>query len=280
VNGVIPQSAGSLATTVLGLRQASATKPIVLIEGHTDYLMYSKFFGHSSSYQHVVCDGKPNLIGASSKLRLGKVGNVLSICDADYDRILSAHSVPEIVMTDFHDSEMFAISGLAFDRVVQECLFAVGVSDVGMFARVRDAAFRDAQSIGRLRIHNQRENAKLNFKAVDPGAFVDLDWTFDQVGYLKTLIENSPASLFTYQDAVEYALHGAVGTDLLDLINGHDLASLTGAYTRVPFGEPAVARESIESAMRLALWPDEFGSTRMFHELAKWEIDNDADILA
>jgi hypothetical protein len=273
------QSAASIATTVTALRQYDSSKPIVLLEGHTDAMLYAHFFVHDSAFQHVVCEGKRNLIGAAEILADRGAERVLAICDADYDRVLAKPMYRAVLMTDLHDSEMFAISSAALDRVVSELLFAIQVQDPNAATKVRDRSLEVAQQVGNLRVENERNHLCINFKAVSAGDFANSEWTFSLGEYVAALLAASSGMGCSPADLVRIA-NGPAQADPLDLINGHDLAGLIGGFARVPFGFAPVSRDYVEGLMRLALWPDEFGRTQLYRSIREWEDQEDVDILS
>lgn len=271
---------GSLATTVLAMRQYAAGSPIVLVEGSTDISLYSNFFAHKSTYHHVVCDGKSNLIGAVGELNDENRWRVLAICDADYDRILDGPPSADVVLTDLHDSEMLAFSCDAFDRIIDELLHLANAT-VANRDRVREAAFPVAQKIGRLRMRSRSDGLGLNFKAVEISTFVRADWSFDLEGYMARLLDQSRNSGLSIQRACEIA-NGFSEPDIAnleELVNGHDLAGLTGAFATLPFNLAVCSREMVEAMMRLSLWPEEFERSSMYSLIQAWESTHGASIL-
>jgi hypothetical protein len=274
------QTPESIATTVAALRQEQPDKIVVLLEGNSDYLFFKKFLAHPSTYQHLVCRGKPTLISASEILESRATSRILAICDADYDRILENPVPAHVLMTDLHDAEMLVCMTDAIDRVILERLHLDGHTGVSLLTRIRNSALEAAQIIGKIRIENQRLGERLTFKRVDAGAFVQVDWRFDIDAYIQALLDVSESATLTIQEIRHFGSERNLSTvPKEDLVNGHDLASLLDAYLSIPFGLEGEGREKLESSMRLALSRDEFEQAQLREHIRQWEVRHRVSVL-
>ena len=59
---------------------------------------------------------------------------------------------------------------------------------------IRDSLVNSSAIIGRIRLWSKKNDARLNFKMVDAGSYLDVDLKFDQNTYCERLLEVSKAS--------------------------------------------------------------------------------------
>lgn len=102
---------GIAAEIVSNIRRLSGTKrKLVLVEGVTDEVFYSKFFNLDNVFVYKL-SGYPNILIGVEEINYLKPkykDRYFAIKDADFDRILKKeHDTESILLTDYHDIEMF-----------------------------------------------------------------------------------------------------------------------------------------------------------------------------
>ncbi len=257
--------------------RTSMTGPIVLVEGDTDTRLYRKFILQAPLVRLTHCEGKPALLEAMSLIEDRGIRGVLGICDADFDRITGRSMRSDIVRADLHDAEMMIVHSGAFKHLCEE-LYEMNMDD-GSFQARRNTLLRMAANIGALRLWNEENKGSIAFHAVDPGGFLMGD-EFSCDDYLSKLLELSPGSSITFEQARDILSGGHVGIQDGELACGHDFTALLDANAAMTTGRESYGAETVEKMLRLSFDPVNFGKTALVAEMRRWEQRTDSDLLA
>ncbi|SRR6266487_571328 len=270
------QTAITIANEVSMLR-ASMTGAILVVEGVLDVRLYKKFALPVPHSRTILAQGKPTLLESMRILDKRQVRGVLGICDADFDRVLGLTLQANVVSTDQHDAEVMIANSDAFESVLVEASGdAIRPEAV---RQVRDSLMTIAASIGRVRLWNMENDARLTFRGVEAGAFLAADFAFDLDGYVGKVLENGSSrkgNLTTLLDAASTHRNQAA---VSDLAVGHDLTSLLDSHIQIQSPGAAPGAEMLEKMLRLAFDAMCFRKTELSRGIIEWEENTGFEVL-
>ncbi|CAN5160890.1 hypothetical protein BH11ACT4_BH11ACT4_24590 [soil metagenome] len=272
----IPISGATIASEVQAIR-GTETGPIVLVEGTTDSILYRRFFAHASTYRLISCLGKPNLIDAMNIIDRRGVAGVIAICDSDYDPLIGVAMPPGVLSTDQHDAEVMCWAVGTSDDCARELAHLAGTAG----ANAADAAAHAMEigaRIGSIRLANLSNGWSLRFRAVDPGDYVRSVSQFDEQAFVTDLLDLSDPQTIGVQELLS-TFRGPSAFASVELVNGHDLASLVDAFTAAENGSSRVGSATVEAMMRLALHPALFQRTNLLANIRAWESTTGLELL-
>jgi hypothetical protein len=102
------------------MRRSVWKEAFLFVEGDSDERLY-RIFVDGRRCQIIITFGFANLIKACGILNSVCFEGFLGIADSDFSRAYGiVLPIPNVLLTDFHDSECFMLKGEAFDRVLAE----------------------------------------------------------------------------------------------------------------------------------------------------------------
>ena len=256
--------------------RASMKGPILVVEGDLDVRLYRKFALPVPHSRTILSDGKPVLCEAMRILDQRQIAGVLGICDADFDRILSTSSRDNVLYSDHHDAEIMIAYSDAFGSVMAEVGETLSVDTT---IRIRDSLLGFAATIGRVRIWNKDNDARLSFRRVDPGLFITTDLTFDLRGYIASVLESSTGRAGELETLLKASEDYYSQADVTELAVGHDFVALLDAQIAIEMSRPRLGSQVLGSMMRLAFDAACFRKTNLCKEVMTWEDKSGFDLL-
>jgi hypothetical protein len=249
---------------------------ILIVEGDVDVRLYKRFALQQPHSRAIPGGGKPSLLEVMRIVANRETPGVLAICDADFDRVLNITHPSGIVCADYHDAEMMIVHSDALHAVLGELMNAGPSLDQTI--TIRDSLVGVASSVGRVRLWSRDNDARLNFKAVDAGAYIHPDLTFDLTSYLSQVIESSFSNADVgqlYEASKSY--QGDV--DLGELAVGHDFVALLDGYLATHRSDQRIGSDLLGSALRLAFDATHFRRTHLAGHISGWEKSSGFEVL-
>ncbi|MBS6027095.1 MAG: DUF4435 domain-containing protein [Haemophilus pittmaniae] len=250
-------------------------KYFVLVEGITDIKFFTKHF-----FQMEICfksmnSGKPVVKESVDYLIKNGLSKIFGVCDADFDHIDNI-SYENILLTDFHDLEMFFIESSCLYKVFCEYLNDTTGGDVDKINKISIKIKKDVieicSKIGLLRFINYRDsNINLNFKGMNFSEFISVSDSvinFDIDHFIEFLLRrsnNTPKEYYTKEYIIsEYLKFNLNEFDYRHLCNGHDFVNILVIVLREISGNTNISREHIEENMRMGYESDCFKKTNLY----------------
>lgn len=257
----------------------------VLVEGIKDLRLYRKFIREELRMKPTF--GKYNLRQVYEILENRQFDRMLGIRDADFLRIpnnpkFDQNYMSAIFATDSHDSEVMMIDSKALTD------FLIVVSDLDKVKRFEDRAGKSIRNllyelgynIGCLKLANKRKNLGLVFKPEKPEGNVikykkficDKNFTFigneslvaaalDYSRNRKTTLA-SKAIILHELEAVLAEKH-----DILEIVNGHDLAEILYLIVTKGLGSNSSvlsSADSVENSLIMSYDISQFTKTKLY----------------
>jgi hypothetical protein len=250
----------------------------VLLEGDSDVRLFRKFFDLSRCKVERVPGGSGKLEECVSRL-LEQHPLVLGIRDADFIRIVSPqYSRKNMILTDKHDIEVTMIS---FKSVLSALLFEYAATfDEAAHDGLRKRMMDMLTPVSYLKLANERNGMRLSFNVgfQDLISFPDSKIDFEQ--YLDRVLQKSADATVTDKAILAQIVEEEANRDLdlMQITNGHDLLEVFAAFFREQEGRKGIARERLESAIRMAFDKAMFEQTSIFSHLLDWQNRNSATL--
>ena len=225
--------------------------------------------------------GKDKAISALELLENGGLGGVLTIVDADFQRLDGIEpGSSNLLMTDSHDLETMILYSDALDNVLSE--FGSAREIVKLGRPIRDILLEGGLPIGYLRWLSSptKDNLSLKFKELSFDKFVDeKTLCVDVDNLIRELKTNSKDP--TLDDNVTklkvITLMGE-GHDPWQVCSGHDLVLILSIGLRNIFGNPRIGKtvtsDQVDGMLRLAYNYSHFCLTRLHNSIKDWEKAN------
>lgn len=256
------------------MRRALFRGVFLIVEGRDDRLFMEHFISPSTC-EIEVAQGKQNVCEVIDILDAGNFDGVLGLIDADFDRI---EGIPDrsrnLVKPDTHDLIMSMVDSPALDRVLtehgsQEKLKAFGES-------VLKALRERALLVGYLRLHSLRERLRLRFRGLDFSAWIDRSsFEPDTLTLIRT-VKNRSQRHDLPDNALEAAIErlSSFNYDPNEICNGTDVIEILSIGLRGALGNRSarqVESELLKSSLRLAFSEQDFRSSNLRKDIAKWQ---------
>ena len=114
----LKKDANRVASEVVQKRTLLPTNTtLLLVEGPDDDRVYRSFLDEARC-KTVLCDGKPNLIGAANILQGYTINGWLGIADADFSAFTGEQLPPNVLATDDHDLEIMVLNTSALSELL------------------------------------------------------------------------------------------------------------------------------------------------------------------
>ncbi len=253
----------------------------LLVEGSSDKIFYERFI-EKLACELVIISGKPSsklrVIAVLKKLDESDFQGVLAIVDADFDRLDSVQSSPNLLCTDTHDLETMLIKSSALEKVVAE--FGSEEKITKFNQDIRQTLLKTGMSVGYLLWISQRDGLNLTFNGIKFSRFVD-EQTLE-IDELKMIREvNSKSQTCSLKDTdlqQKLASYKSSNHDPWQVCCGHHLVEILSISLRKAIGSnKAVEIEpnSLERNLRLAYEEVHFHQTQLYSEIRIWENNNE-----
>lgn len=272
-------NATRLVTKLKMLRSGKKSKCFIIVEGTTDLRLYSKFIS-SQNCEILIADSKQNVKACIEACNREGVPGVIGIVDADFNRLEESNtSIPNLFVTDEHDLECMLVHSLAYEKIIIE--YANSNKYARFEGRMQKSVelilLENAARIGYLRWYSLKENLGLRFSDLDFSTFVDSNTLEIDLKQLikQVLLFSKKLNLLKVEDiclGIEQLEQTA--TELWQVCCGHDLIELFNIGLSSIFGEynaKALFPGQLEGSFRLAYSESDFGATKLYHNLIRWE---------
>ncbi len=256
------------------------TGTILIVEGSTDARVYRRLVSKNEC-RLIPATGKDKAINALELLENGGFNGVLTIVDADFQRLDGIEqNSSNLLLTDSHDLETMILHSDALDNVLSEFGSARKIEKLGR--PIRDVLLEGGLPIGYLRWLSSpaKDNLSLKFKELSFDKFVDektLRVSIDDL--IRELKTNSGDSTLD-ENATKLkimALDGE-GDDPWQVCSGHDLVLILSIGFRNIFGNlrrgETVTPDQVDGMLRLAYNYSHFCLTRLHNSIKGWETAN------
>jgi hypothetical protein len=275
------------------MRDASASKTLVLLEGPKDHMFYTNHlnkdcceFRWPESNEGL---GKYNILrimkDATSRSPLLK--RTIGIVDADYDRCTGRLTPDNVFQTDAHDIESMIINSSALNKV---CVNNVNLKKLEAFLKqqqrqdIRSVILLATRELGFVRLANQTHNLNLSFKQIDILRFIDSSTLLlDTKMLLNELVTTSSTPALGVDEVLTLISdESRKGYDPWQIVNGHDLVKVLSYGLSNLFGnglnhDP----ETLETQLRLAYEHSHMKATQLYESVSRWGMSNvDASLWA
>ena len=147
------------------------------------------------------------------------------------------------------------------------------------FQKRRDELLEVAACIGSARMWNNTNQARLNFKAVEPGGYLRGDEGFDYTAYASKLLEESANDSISLQNILQIMRNSRGGVSNGEMASGHDFAALLDRDAAIKGERNCYGHDVVEKMLRLSFDVNSFGGTELVLNLRRWEQREDADVL-
>jgi len=260
----------------------------LLVEGSSDQNVFKTYIDDQCCYI-AVAYGKLNVVDILNKLEKMGVKGALAIVDSDFDLFLSKLlNIDDLIYTDTHDLDTMILQSPALGRLLEHYK-VLG----GNCALLREALLRCAKPLGHLRLLNERQDLKLNFKSLDAE---DFDYFFDREKFtvnvgrmIEKVHQKSQTNLSAYE--IESRLNRILKTsadDLWILCCGHDMVEFLALILSKWCGHDIYRRinnelsdmvniprcDSLEDRLYLAWDCVFFYETKLHKSIKLWEVTN------
>ena len=256
------------------------TGTILIVEGSTDARVYGHLVSETEC-KVIHATGKDKAISALNILEEGVFDGVLTIVDADFQRLDGIEpDSSNLLLTDSHDLETMILHSDALDNVLSEFGSAIEIAKLGR--PIRDVLLEGGLTIGYLRWLSSpaKDNLSLKFKGLSFDKFVDektLRVSIDNL--IRELKTNSKSSALD-ENATKLKIMALdrEGNDPWQVCLGHDLVQILSIGLISVFGNPRRGKtatpDQIDVALRLTYNYSHFCLTKLHNSIKGWETAN------
>ncbi|MEB3249836.1 MAG: DUF4435 domain-containing protein [Merismopediaceae bacterium] len=257
------------------LRRDSFAGVFLVVEGHSDKLVYSSFI-NSEACEFVITDGKEQVTNTIKILDSDNFSGVLAIVDADFDRL--DNNLPDsynILVTDDHDLEMMMLKTPALEKIIKER----GSEEKVKEKDIRKILLTIGQEIGYLRWVSHKHSLSLRFEGLDFSKFIEKDTLkIDSSSLIKTIKNHSQKLSLVDQEILEkIKMTKNNEYDLWQVCCGHDIIQILSLALCKAWGtcKPTeVKTENLERDLRLAYETSYFYQTQLYYLIQNWQTQN------
>ena len=273
------QTAPDIASEARMIRAIDHNRAILIVEGSTDARVYG-WFVNGGKCELIPAAGKDKAISALELLENGGFDGVLTIVDADFQRLDGIEpNSSNILLTDSHDLETMILHSDALDHVLSEFGSAGEIEKLGR--PIRDVLLEGGLPIGYLRWLSSptKDNRSLKFKELSFDKFVDektLRVSIDDlIGELKA--NSGDSTLDENATKLKIMALDGEGHDTWQVCSGHDLVLILSIGFRNIFGNPrgeSGTMEVVDGILRVAYNHSHFRLTQLHNSIKGWEKAN------
>ena len=276
-------TATRLASKLQMLRSGKKTKTFVVVEGITDFRLYSKLIDRSVC-EVVIGDSKQNVIEAVKTCEVQQLPGIIGIVDADFLHMEHSAQLPDsLFMTDGHDLEAMLINSKAYDNVLLE------YADENKLARfeqrrrktLKQILLENVALIGYLRRLSILYHLDLSFNELGFSEFTHIsDLVIQEDRLINYLLFRSKKHHAKSSAEVTKMLNALIrpDDDLWQVCCGHDLMEFLTIGLVHLFGNynaKKMISGQLEGCFRLTYQENYFTETKLYHALKSWEKEQD-----
>jgi len=263
------------------MRRALFKGAFLFVEGESDEKFYCMFV-NSELCQIIISHNRQNVCDAVRILYRDRFAGAVGIVDADFDNLEHiSPDIPALFMTDLHDIECSMILSPAFDKLLFEfgSRFKIENWKLSHNPDIRQHILSQAVFVGYAVWYSNRMGLNLKFETLEPKDFVDQDCLEINIHRLVQNIKNKSQRHDISDEELIAAiteLHVAA-QDFWQLVRGHDFIDfLSFAFHRTlgTCTAQTVARERLESSLRMAYSNSDFLNTQLYISIREWEHSN------
>lgn len=256
------------------------TGTILIVEGSTDARVYGRLVSKTEC-RLIPATGKDKAVGALELLENGGFDGVLTIVDADFQRLDGIEpNSSNLLLTDSHDLETMILHSDALDNVLSE--FGSAREIEKLCRPIRYILLEGGLPIGYLRWLSSptKDDLSLKFKELSFDKFVDeKTLCVDVDNLIRELKTNSKDSaLDDNVTKLKVMTLMGEGHDPWQVCSGHDLVLILSIGLRNIFGNPrrgkTVTSDHVDGIIRLAYNYSHFRLTQLHNSIKDWENAN------
>ena len=273
------QTVYSIVNTARMMR-TQYTGTILIVEGSTDARVYGSLVSETGC-RLIPATGKDKAVGALELLENGGFDGVLTIVDADFQRLDGIEpNSSNLLLTDSHDLETMILHSDALDKVLAEFGSAREIEKLGR--PIRDILLEGGLPVGYLRWLSSpaKDKLSLKFKKLSFDKFVDektLRVSIDNL--IRELKTNSKDStLGENETKLKIMALAGEGHDPWQVCSGHDLVQILSIGLINVFGNPrrgaTATPDQVDVALRLAYNYSHFRLTQLRNSIKDWKKAN------
>jgi len=272
------QTVYSIVNTARMMR-TQYTGTILIVEGSTDARVYGSLVSETEC-RLIPAAGKYKAVGALELLENGGFDGVLTIVDADFQRLDGIEpNSSNLLLTDNHDLETMILYSDVLDTVLSEFGSAGEIKKLGR--PIRDILLEGGLPIGYLRWLSSptKDDLSLKFKELSFDKFVDEQTLRVSIDNLirELKINSGDSTLDENATKLKIITLCREGHDPWQVCSGHDLVQILSIGLRNIFGNPrgkSVTMEVVDGILRVAYDPAQFCLTRLHNSIKDWEKAN------
>lgn len=272
-------TAARLTSKLQMLRCGKKSKTFLVVEGITDFRLYSKLIDRSVC-EVVIGDSKQNVIETVKTCEIQNLPGIIGIVDADFLHMEKVEGLPSnLFVTDVHDLEAMLINSKAYDNVLLE------YADASKLARfeqrrkmpLKQILLENVALIGYLRRLSLLYHLDLSFNDLGFSEFTHVsDLEIQEERLINYLLFRSKRHHAKNSVELTKMLNALIqpGDDLWQVCCGHDLMELMTIGLVHLFGNynaKKMISGQLEGCFRLTYQEADFTETKLYHSLKKWE---------
>lgn len=264
---------------VARMMRTQYTGTILIVEGSTDARVYGRLVSETEC-RVIHATGKDKAISALKMLENGSFDGVLTIVDADFQRLddIDPNS-SNLLMTDSHDLETMILHSDALDNVLSEFGSEGEIEKLGR--PIRDILLDGGLPIGYLRWLSSptKDNLSLKFKELSFDKFVDEKTLCVDVDNLIRELKTDSKDSALDDNVIKLKVMTLMseGHDPWQVCSGHDLVLILSIGLRNMFGNhrgKTVTPEVVDGILRVAYDYSHFCLTQLHNSIKDWEKAN------
>lgn len=272
-------TATRLATKLQMLRSGKKRKAFMVVEGITDYRLYSKLINRETC-EVIIGESKHNVVEAIRICEMQQVQGVIGIVDADFWHLDGISDLPRnLFLTDAHDLECMMLQSPAYESVLLEYGDENKVArfEQKMHQSLKEILLMNVALIGYLRRISLKYELAFGFSHLNFLSFTSSkDLKIDEVQLVDSLLCRSKKKGAINLEQVMKWLDDAKRQpdDLWQVCCGHDLMSYLTLGLNQIFGNynaKHLFSGQLEGSFRLAYEEKYFLETKLYRDLEAWE---------
>ncbi|WP_069997340.1 DUF4435 domain-containing protein [Cellulosilyticum sp. I15G10I2] len=275
-------NAARLLTKIKMLRSGKISKGFILVEGITDYRLYSKFVDENMC-ELIIADSKSNVTQCIEICNREKAQGIIGIVDADFWRLEKEFPKYEnLFLTDFHDLECMLINSPAYENILAE--YANRNKYLRFEERkkksLKHILLESGAKIGYLRWYSLQNNLGLKFSNLDFDKFVNAqELEIDMRKLIDSVLIHSKKQNGLNTQKILKDIENLITkqNSLWEVCCGHDLIELLTVGLVAVFGEYNAKNlfpGNLEGSFRLAYQYNYFMKTKLYQCITKWQEAN------
>ena len=250
----------------------------ILVEGDTDIRLFRKIFNLDNCKIEYIPGGKSKVELCVEEVLKDYI-LVFGIRDADF--IFLDNDIYEksnIFLTDLHDIEMTLIS---IDDIFSSVILEFHNITKSEIFELRNEIMKTISNISLLKWLNQKEDLRIEFEKTGFQHLISFDTSeINFAQYFSNLLSKSPNARITDLETIISKLLELSSTNpnQYQLCNGHDYLKALSEYLRTHGNTNNINSEIISSIIRIKCSKANFATTKLFHSIKTWSIENNVEI--